>query len=386
MKRLFFLLVLAGLAAAYTGTSTSYQAELAVVDGASPMLATSASYQLGVGVGYLSGDLDAAALASNPGIGFARSINAHPESSTLTEPGTTTCCGPFTFTSKWTDAAGLGLDYVVFESNLGNQTATLTSGTSHDGTYSVTLSTGAGGLTYRWYGVNKDNLHNFTAEQTFTVTPAAAGSGGSTATPAPAASTTPSTATATPALLPPYTGSSTVTPTPGPDVKNFGEARFGSSQAQVQFGSDQTSFTFWFTANADGRYTVTQRIPGIDLSDVDAGLVSFDPEPMSLESGSVVASWDVSLQAGQVFEAQVDVSKPLPETVLDELKAPVVKSEFDASSGGSTPQGGESPSEAPSATPAAASDNTLWFIVGALVLLGIGYFALMGGKSKKKGL
>ncbi|MBI4361032.1 hypothetical protein HY572_04650 [Candidatus Micrarchaeota archaeon] len=379
MKRFLFWLVLAGLAAGYVGTSASFQAELAVVDGSNPINASSASYNVYGTLGTLSQDANGSVLFVDPGFGFTQATRSPPQSSTLVAPVTTACCGPYTFTVRWTDLTGLGVDRVVFESSLGNQTAALTSGTASDGTWSNSFSAGAGAVTYRWYAVNRDGLWNFTGQQTFTVTPAAAGTG-STATPAPA--TAPA-ATSSPPSLPPFSGSSqTPTPVP-PEAKNFGDSRFGSSQVFVDFKPQSTQFTYSFTANAQGVYSVQQHIPGIDVSDVDAGLVSFSPQPSKIQQGSVIATWDVSLAEGQEFDVTVTVAKALSKSILDQLEPPVVKS-TSAPVSGSQPVEEQTPTpEEPAAAPAAAADYTLWYVVGALILLGVVYFAFMGKKPKK---
>lgn len=380
MKTFLLFLVLAGLAAAYTGTSASFQAELVVVDGSSPFNASSASFQLDAVTGTLSQGPNAGVLFTRPGFGFSRSTVAPPQSSDLGVPATTSCCGPFTFTVRWTDLAGRGVERVVLETSaVPNVTATLTSGTARDGTWSASFSTGAGALTYRWYALTQDGLLNFTGLQSFTVTPAAAASGTS-ATPVPAASSAPA-ATSSPVQLPPFGSTQTPTPVP-PEAKNFGDSRFGSSQVFVDFDPESTAFKFVFTAKADGQYSITHHIPGIDLSDVDAGLVSFDPQPSRIEAGSVSATWDVSLTSGQSFDVQVAVSKALSKTVLDQLEPPVVKSTASVpviSGPGPVVEAPESPATAP----AAATDYTLWYAVGALVLLGVGYFAFVARKPKK---
>lgn len=391
MNRFFLFFIFAALVAAYTGTSNSYQAELIVIDGSQPLTATSASYQLDAVTGTLVQGPNAGILFRNPGIGFERSTVAHPQLISNTTPSTT-CCGPFVFTSRWTDLAGRGVSSVLFSRGDGslNYTASLISGTVSDGTWQVSFSTsGPEVIQYRWYAETFDGLTNSSDQSTFTIVTAPITSGATatpvaTVVPTAAPTSQPSSQTSPPIL-------DTTTPTVNPpETKNFGEAsRYGSSSASLSVNpsSGQSTLSLSFVPSQSGQQLVTWKISGLTRKDVEGGLVTFSPpEPVDVRYGSVIATWDVALRAGEEFKVNVEVAKVLPKSVIEELEPPIVKPKAAVSQ--------ESrPSEVPAAVTAtaespvpASSDNSLLYGLAAVVLLGAGYYFFTRKKHRAKGL
>ncbi|MBI4361036.1 hypothetical protein HY572_04670 [Candidatus Micrarchaeota archaeon] len=206
--------------------------------------------------------------------------------------------------------------------------------------------------------------------------PAPAGSG-TTATPTPSASASAAPTSAPPLLPAPAPKTKTAT---GEEVVASDSRSIGSSTAVTgSFGTSSATFEIVYQAPESGFVgDLTYAIP-LDYDDYQAGLVTFDPEPSLVVPGSIKATWPVSLGSNQQFTAVVDVAKAVSNSVLDDFKAPSL-----APKSTSTPRPLAS-SEAPASTPApvaTGTDATLWYVLGALVLLGAGYFLLMGGKKK----
>ncbi len=376
---LFFVLATA-LVAAYTGTSNSYNAELVVVDGSQPLTAISASYQLDVVTGTLSQGPNAGVLFSNPGFGFERSTVAHPSLITTTEPGATACCGTFTFTSRWTDLAGRGVREVIFERDNGaNVTASLSSGRLQDGTWTASFSSiQPGAVQYRWYAVTYDGLSNRSDLSTFTITPATSGSSVVSPTPVPSVAPAP---TIAPSQSSPPIGSP-ATPEPGPVEQT--QTLGASSEVSGKFSEASTEFTLLVTAPPGGLFGEIRHTVPLPYQLYQDGLVSVFPEAKSVREGSIIFTWDVALAPRETFEAKVVVAKKLDPAILKEFKAPQVTAK-------QVPSVPRPPSVTPQAIGAseptpAASDNTLWYAVGAVLLLGILYYLFAGNKPKHKGL
>ncbi len=375
---LFFVLATA-LVAAYTGTSNSYQAELIVVDGSQPLSAISASYQLDVVTGTLSQGPNAGVLFSNPGFGFGRSTVAHPLLMSLTPPAVSACCGTFTFLSRWTDLAGRGIRDVVFEMDATtNISATLTSGSIRDGTWTASFSSiQPGPVNYRWYAFSQDGLTNRSDLLTFTITPATSSSA---ASPTPVPSVAPAPTTAPSQSSPPIVSAPTIEPGPVEVVQTLG----ASSEVSGIFGETSTEFTYAYYAPANGVSGDIEIPLPLSYQDYLDGLVTIAPEPKSVREGSIIATWDVTLAPNQAFEVQVQVAKKLDPAILKEFKAPQVTAKQAPSA--PRPTATLKPSAAPSEPTPAAADNTLWYAVGAVLLLGILYYLFAGNKPKHKGL
>ncbi len=379
---LSFFLLSAALVVAYTGTSGSYQAELIDVDGSNPLTAISASYQLDVVSGTLSQGPNAGILFNNPGLGFGRATVTHPQFISSAEPGNT-CCGPFQLTSRWRDLNGRGVQSVLLwnqDTNL-NTSAVLISGTAQDGIWQATFSTsGPLSIRYRWYAETLDGLGNQSNISTFTIVPASTLSG---PTPTPAATVAPTTAPAATTQpsqsSPPISSGPTELPAPVEETQTLG----ASSEVSGTFGETSTVFTLSYTAPASGFSGEISHTVPLPFKDYLDGLVSVSPEAKSAREGSIIFTWDVSLAPRETFEAQVEVAKKLDPAILKEFKAPQVVSKQSAPSATKSPTATAAASQAP--VPAAA-DNTLWYAVGAIVLLGILYYVFVGSKPKRKGL
>ncbi|MBI5226429.1 hypothetical protein HY994_04300 [Candidatus Micrarchaeota archaeon] len=374
-----FFAAFAALLAGYSGVSSSYQAELAVVGATQPLTATSSNYSLDVVAGTLSQGPSSGVLFVNPGFGFERSTIAHPQLASTAAPSDTTCCGPFTFTSTWTDIAGRGLTRVILLGNGTNYTASLSSGTIQNGTWSAIVPTiNIGTVEYQWYATNFDGLLNSSSVLSFSTSPVVHTTG---ATPVPTVA--PTTAPVVPESnsVPPIRS---VTPIPVPEAQV--ETLGASSVVSGMFKETSSEFTVSYSAPSSGfNGEITYRMP-LDFADYEAGLVKIVPEPKSVQPGSIIATWDVTLAPKETFVATVEIAKKLDSAILKEFNAPSLVSKTSAQP--AKPLATAVPTQPSKSAPTpAGADNTVGYIVGALVLLGGAYYAFVGkGKSRPKGL
>lgn len=208
-------------------------------------------------------------------------------------------------------------------------------------------------------------------------TPTPASGGGSTPTPSPSAvaSVAP---TSSPSLPAPTPKATTGT---GEEVVASQSRSIGLSTAVTgSFGVSSATFEVVYKAPESGFLgDLTYAIPLV-FADYQAGLISFDPEPSQVRAGSILATWPVDLGPGELFTATVNVAKAVDQSVLNDFKAPSLAPK--STSTARPPVATEAPASTPAPTP--APDYTLWYVVGALVLLGVGYFALMGRSGRKK--
>ncbi|MDP2717123.1 MAG: hypothetical protein Q8P02_00095, partial [Candidatus Micrarchaeota archaeon] len=317
------------------------------------------------------------------GAGFVRTTPAYPVLESNATPSNTTCCGPFVFTGRFSDYAGLGLNAVYLEFDGTNYSANLSSGDVKDGFWNASVSVGsAGAVAYRWHGQNRDGNWNSSANHTFTVTASATptpvvGTGsGSTPTPAtPSSSSGGSTSIGVP-----LTQGDSAPSLPSGKDRNFGDVRFGTALVRGVFSPESATFQVTFTAGANG-FTgeLSERVP-LDFADYQNGIVSFKPEPARVEPGSILATWDIGLSPGETFRADVTVAKAVPQSLLDEFPAPEAKPRRYVAPGSAE----AIPVEVAGALGLEVNDYTLWYMVGGLVLLGLAGYALASGRKKKR--
>ncbi|MBI2445990.1 hypothetical protein HYV43_06390 [Candidatus Micrarchaeota archaeon] len=278
---------------------------------------------------------------------------------------------------NYSDALTFGRCYLYID----NVLVTTISGVT--GVNSTTPTGIATGTPHTWmYSCIDDagNVGNSTSRQ-YSV---AVSSGGSTTTttatptPAPAPAVVPDTSVS----VPPITGGGTVEPV-APVVES--ESLGTSGEVSGTFTETSTQFTQTYVAPASGvNGDVTMEFP-LDCADYEAGLVSIEPEPTSVTCGSVIATWSVVLAPQETFTAKVEVAKKLDPVVLKEFKAPTVVAKTPAAT--ARPSATIAATVAATAVPTPASaDNTLWYAVGAILLLGVLYYVFVGGKPKHKGL
>lgn len=205
--------------------------------------------------------------------------------------------------------------------------------------------------------------------------------GGSGSTPTPTAAAVASAQPPSSPSLPPSAPAPRTTTGTGEEVVSSDSRSIGlSTSVTGSFGSSSATFEVAYKApesgfNGDLKYTFP-----FDFADYRSGLLTFDPAPSSVSPGSVVATWPVSLGSGELFTITVDVAKSVPQTLLQQFKAPSL-----APIDTSTPRPPVQPAEeAPGAVPSTPSspDYTLWYILGAVLVLGVAYFVL-APKTKK---
>ena len=200
----------------------------------------------------------------------------------------------------------------------------------------------------------------------------------STATPTPAA-TAAATATSQPGFIP----TAKTTTGEGESVVASESKQIGMSSAVTgSFAENSASFEIAYTAPAGGfigKYT--NELP-FECADYESGLISITPSPSDVQCGSIIATWDIALAAYETFVATIEVAKNVDRSVINEFKAPKLAPRASAATPvpqTSAPAASEEPVSAP--TPAGGTDNTMLYILGALVVLGLlYYFVAMRGK------
>src|SRR3989338_1168984 len=216
------------------------------------------------------------------------------------------------------------------------------------------------------------NVANSTATTTTTTSTF---TGGSSATTVP---------TVAPVVLPstpPITTTTTSVPattqqtTEVPSVVETTESAQTSPTSDVTgtFGAESAHIEVSYTAPTSGfSGELTQRLP-LDYADYQAGLITIEPTPSKVEPGSIIATWNVDLAPAETFTASVDVAKPLDPSILKEFTAPTTKKSSGVSGTESGSTAGAGVVSSKPRTAQTGSDNTLFYIVGGLVLLGLLY-------------
>jgi len=184
--------------------------------------------------------------------------------------------------------------------------------------------------------------------------------------------------TATPSSV--TTSASAPSLPPAPTTTGSGETVEQTETEQVgmstvvrgSFASESATLEVAYTAPVSGfSGDLTYSLP-LDYADYEAGLVSITPEPKSVTRGSIIATWDVALAPKETFVAMVNVAKKLDAAVLNEFKAPKLTPKS-VSAPAATVAATAAPTQAEAPAPA-KSDNTLMYIVGALLVLGLLYY------------
>ncbi|MDP2718147.1 MAG: hypothetical protein Q8P02_05360, partial [Candidatus Micrarchaeota archaeon] len=244
----------------------------------------------------------------------------------------------------------------------------------------VSFSPTVNNTVHTWFVNCQDANSNSANSSTRTYTKQGGGSSvTATPTPTPATPASSSSGSSSGGLVPSSGSSTPTTATPAqPSSRQTGPSSFVNGN----FGSSSASFALTYTAPASGlKGQLSDRLP-FDFADYEAGLISITPEPSSVQPGSILATWDVALAPGETFEATVEVAKAVDESVLKDFKAPVAKPVSVPSQPAVTP----APTAAPAQEPVPAqADNTLWYVLGALIILGVLYY-VFAGKKPKKGL
>lgn len=181
------------------------------------------------------------------------------------------------------------------------------------------------------------------------------------------------TPTATPAPTPTATPvpSNESAPAQGTQILDDHSTVAVSSGSSGSGGLPSTVFSLTYTATNAFKGTLEYELP-FDCADYTQGLVVLTPKPASVKCGSVLAFWDVTLKAGETFNAQVQVLKAVPSNILASFKAPTATA--------STVAGPTGPTAKATATPAIVGagsltgqkpqpDNTwMWLILGIIVI------------------
>ncbi len=197
-------------------------------------------------------------------------------------------------------------------------------------------------------------------------------SGGSASTPTPTVAPTASAApTSQPVLIP---KPKETTGQNEPVIASKSKEISTSSAVTGSFGENSATFQFAYTAPVGGfSGKLTDELP-FECADYQAGLIVITPPPSDVQCGSVIATWDVALAPGETFVANIEVAKSVDQSVINEFKAPTLAART-SSAPSAAPQTPATASEEPAAAPApAGADNTLLYIVGALVVLGLLYY------------
>ncbi len=240
--------------------------------------------------------------------------------------------------------------------------------TGAEGVYSiVAAATGSGTanvtarLAYTAYSANKSLSFSTCAA---TATP----------TPTPIVSVVP---TPLPTVIP--TPAPTPTPTPTPAVQTLFRVLSETASVTASIGLNSAEFTLTFKAGNDTAFngTVEYELP-FDYDDYTSGVLLLSPAPASARSGSVIASWNVSLNASGEFKVTAAYGAQVLPSILDGFKPPVVRSA--ASAGTATP-----PPDAGSAIAGfAKSQGANILIVIAVVAALIGGLALYSKVKSKQ--
>ncbi len=215
------------------------------------------------------------------------------------------------------------------------------------------------------------NVFTQAITNTAVATPVPPSSSGGSSTPTPTATAAP-TATSQPAFIPaPKTTTGTDEPVVSSESKQIGT----SSAVTASFGETSATFEIAYTAPAGGfSGELTHTLP-FDYADYQSGLITFDPQPSRVAPGSIVATWDVALAPGETFLAKMDVAKAVDQTVINEFKAPKLAPRSSSAPSAATPIPAATTSAEPAASAApAGANNTLLYVVGALVVLGLLYY------------
>ena len=137
------------------------------------------------------------------------------------------------------------------------------------------------------------------------------------------------------------------------------------------FNEGGTDFVLHYQAGSNGfEGTLTHHLP-LDYVDYTDGLVTFDPAPKTVRPGSVIASWDVSLDPDEKFDVKVTVDKALEASILEKFVAPRLLGEPKVKSQAKAPDTGQAvgvPAAQSPAKPAAGGLDLGLFALIALVL------------------
>ncbi|MBI2446010.1 hypothetical protein HYV43_06490 [Candidatus Micrarchaeota archaeon] len=272
----------------------------------------------------------------------------------------------FTFSFADSDSTGTAACRLYIDSALSGTVQTVAEGAT--GTVSVTgLTAGSHSWLVNCYDA-ASNSGNSSA-RTFSVT-LSTGSTGGGSTPTATAVPTSSASTSSPALPSAPTTTGTGQPVEETQTENVGTA----TTVRGSFASDSATLEVAYTAPASGfSGDLTYTLP-LDFADYESGVVRISPEPTSVAPGSIVATWDVTLAPKETFIATVDVSKKLDSSVLKEFKSPKLAPRSSGVVATAAPTAAPSEAAAAKAPTPAGTDNTLLYIVGALVVLGLLYY------------
>ncbi len=180
-------------------------------------------------------------------------------------------------------------------------------------------------------------------------------------------------ATPTPSATASPTAKPSVTPTPSATPSTIEKTRLISNSFGVK-GSFQTGNTFLTLEYTSPRAFngILRFILPLEYSDYANGFILFNPKPLSVKSGSIVAEYLVDLMENQKFTATVNIKKTLNPRVLNDIKQPA------AITSSATPAAAlATPSAAPTA---AGTDYTLALVFIGLVLIAAYYFGVMRKK------
>ncbi len=314
-------------------------------------------------------------------------VDSAAPSITLSTPASgavlTSSSSAFTFTFTDSDSSGAATCYLYIDSAKSGSGSSVAEGA----TGSITGSSLTSG-SHTWFINCLDatgNSGNGTS-RSFTVSLGSGSITGSTPTPTAVPTATPAPTAA--ALAPSLPLSETAAPTEtaaGEAVLSTETAKVSTStEVRGSFAQSSATFEVAYTAPLSGfDGEITYKLP-LDYSDYQSGLVKITPEPKSVAPGSIITTWTVNLASAETFVAKVDVAKPVDKSVLKEFKAPTLKPISAAITQPSAPTGTPEASEAApiAPKPADAADNTLLYVVGALVILGALYFMVFAKKGK----
>ncbi|MDP2718108.1 MAG: hypothetical protein Q8P02_05160, partial [Candidatus Micrarchaeota archaeon] len=275
----------------------------------------------------------------------------------------------FTFSFTDSDSSGSATCHLYVDSTKSGSSASVAEGATGSITGSG-LSSGA----HTWF-VNcidaADNSGN-ASSRSFSVS--SGGGSSATATPAAAAPSSSSSSGSSSGLPSAPTSTSTGETVTSSQTQDVGV----STSVRGSFAQNSAVFQVSYTAPGSGfKGDLTHHLP-FDFADYQSGLITFEPEPSSVTEGSILASWSVALSPGETFTATVDVAKAVDSSVLQDFVSPKLTP---ASTPFTPPAATASvPSGASAPAPAASSDNTLWYVLGALVILGVLYYVFAGRK------
>ena len=195
------------------------------------------------------------------------------------------------------------------------------------------------------------------------------GSGSSTSTtPTPKAS-----ATVSPTTQPFIPAPKTSTGAAEPVVESKSRVVGTTTAVTGNFGENSATVELAYTAPTDFSGDLTHTVP-LDFADYQAGLITFDPEPITVAPGSIVATWAITLAAGETFIAKMDVAKKVDPQILNEFKAPRLAPRSSSVPAAAPTSPASAPSDSATGPAPAATDNTLLYVIGALVVLGLLYY------------